>query len=870
MSELNELIQYCENYISTNGINEKVIKAYVDTCRLAKGNEDKDGLLKCTERTKQIINRFCKQEFDCDIWAIEKAYQGKGQQVELVNTYYDILKLEAKEVFESFMLYMERKRPVEERFYQPRIYPMRRVAQGIQELVDDKLDEVFVNCPSRVGKANPLYSKILTPDGFVEMRDIKVGSKVISGNGTVCNVTGVFPQGVKDVYRVHFSDGTSADCCKEHLWRVQSAEDRKDETGNKYQVLELQEICKKLKKRKLFKTFSNYSIDCVKPVRFSKKQLPIPPYFCGAMLTDVGIMEDYVQYKNAWKRLGFDNEYSDEKVIPKDYLYSDVTDRMELLRGMYDALGIVEYSNIEYNAVSKQLAEDIAFLVRSLGGTAKISENGSCYIRNRMTVERRKSYKVTIEMNDTSKPLKKFIDRVEYVGKEKCQCIMVDDPQHLYVMDDFIVTHNTQIVKLGFLWYGSKFPEKSNLYTAYSDKITSAFYDGVIELITDPTYTYAEMFPENVQKKLITDGKDTTIDIIRKKTYPTFTMRSIYGTLNGACDCSGIAVADDLFSGIEEAVSVDRQKTVWDKFDNNFMKRLKRKAKLINMGTRWAVQDVQGRRRNLLENNKDYKTRRWQAIVIPALNENEESNFDYPYDLGYSTKDYLMIRASFEENDDMASWYAQDQQEPIERLGALFTTDNLNYFNPSKDLPDSVPDRIFAAIDPAYGGGDYVSMPICYQFGKFYYIVDVVYNDGEKDVTVPEVTNRIAYHLEKFAPKTAEVHFEENKSTEGYRMECEKQWKALGVPVNATHSAAPNNISKVDRIKNHAPEIRKLYFIDREHRTKEYNKYFQNILTFKTEGKNKHDDGIDSTAQLCDMIYGNKRIRKTTIISSPI
>jgi hypothetical protein len=307
MSELNELIQYCEDYISTNGINEKVIKAYVDTCRLAKGNEDKDGLLKCTERTKQIINRFCKQEFDCDIWAIEKAYQGKGQQVEFVNTYYELLRLEARDLFESFMLYMERKRPVEERFYQPRINPLRRVALGIQNLVDDKLDEIFVNCPSRVGK--------------------------------------------------------------------------------------------------------------------------------------------------------------------------------------------------------------------------------------------------------------------------------------------------TQIVKLGFLWYGSKFPEKSNLYTAYSDKITSAFYDGVIELITDPVYTYADLFPENVEKKLITDGKDTTIDVIRKKTYPTFTMRSIYGTLNGACDCSGIAVADDLFSGIEEAVSVDRQKTVWDKFDNNFMKRLKRKAKLINMGTRWAVQDVQGRRR---------------------------------------------------------------------------------------------------------------------------------------------------------------------------------------------------------------------------------------------------------------------------------
>ena len=137
-------------------------------------------------------------------------------------------------------------------------------------------------------------------------------------------------------------------------------------------------------------------------------------------------------------------------------------------------------------------------------------------------------------------------------------------------------------------------------------------------------YPWMNNFLKNVVKRPITDGKDTTIDIIRKKTYPTFTMRSIYGTLNGACDCSGMAVDDDLFSGIEEALSEDRQATVWGKFDNNFMKRLKRKAKLINMGTRWAPGDVQGRRLNLLQNNPEYAQRRWRAIIIPALNENDE------------------------------------------------------------------------------------------------------------------------------------------------------------------------------------------------------------------------------------------------------
>ena len=580
-SSLISAVDGYEKFLQTHRIDESVIDAYIDASKVAILTEkDIKYGLNITKRTKDIIDKFCRTRTGGTIWDLEKYSQQHEEEYSIVNKYYDVLLTESKEKFESFMLYLERKRPVEDRFYQNRINPLRQVANGIQELVDDELDELFVNCPSRIGK--------------------------------------------------------------------------------------------------------------------------------------------------------------------------------------------------------------------------------------------------------------------------------------------------TQIVKLGFLWYGSKYPEKSNLYTAYSDKITSGFYDGIIEIITDPTYTYDEIFPENVQKRLITDGKDTTIDILRKKTYPTFTMRSIYGTLNGACDCSGMGVDDDLFSGIEEALSIDRQTTVWGKFDNNFMKRLKRKAKLINMGTRWAPLDVQGRRLNLLQNSEEYKDRRWKAIIIPALNENDESNFDYPYNLGYSTKDYLMIRASFEENDDMASWYAQDQQQPIDRHGALFTTDNMQFFNPTKDLPKEVPDRIFAAVDPAYGGGDFVAMPICYQYGTNYYIVDVVYNDGDKEVTIPEVTTRMSGHLKKYFPKTAEVHFEETKTTVVYREKCEKEWEKLGAMVNATHDPAPNNISKIDRIKNHAPDIRKLYFIDRQHRTKEYNKYFQNILTFKTDGKNKHDDGVDATAQLCDMIYGTTTVREVKIIPSPI
>lgn len=429
----------------------------------------------------------------------------------------------------------------------------------------------------------------------------------------------------------------------------------------------------------------------------------------------------------------------------------------------------------------------------------------------------------------------------------------------------------TQIVKMGNLWFGSNRPERSNLYSAYSDKITGGFYDGTIELITDPTYTYAEIFPKNVEKKLITDGKDLTIDLIRKKTYPTFTMRSIYGTLNGACDCDGLGIYDDLFSGIDEALSDDRQRTVWGKFDNNYMPRIKPgKAKLLGIGTRWAPKDVQGRRLELLNTDPDYADIRHREIIIPALNENGESNFDYPYKLGYTTLDYKRRMASFENNDDMASWFAQYQQEPIERKGQMFNVDNMNFFKP-QEIEGIRPDRIFAANDPAYGGGDFVSMPICYEIKGNYYVVDAVYNDGEKDITIPEVTSRMEDRLDKFPKKTAEVHFEETKTTEEYRKKCEEIWQDDGYPINATHDPADNQQAKMDRIKNHAPDIRKLYFLDMKYQSKEYRKYFQNILSCTYEGKMKHDDGVDSTAQLCDMIYGNKHKKRTTIIMpSPI
>lgn len=436
-------------------------------------------------------------------------------------------------------------------------------------------------------------------------------------------------------------------------------------------------------------------------------------------------------------------------------------------------------------------------------------------------------------------PLSLVVEAIQDLADDKLDELFINMPSRV---------GKTQIVKFAYVWWGSRNSELSNLYSAYSDKITTAFYTGCQELMTDPTYTYDEIFPENKIVKV--NGEDETIDLNRVKTYPTFTCRSIYGTLNGACDCSGLAVADDLLSGIEEALSPDRLNTVWGKFDNNFMQRLKKKAKLINMGTRWALLDPQGRRRTLLETKEEYKNRRYRVVCIPALDEKDESNFDYPYDLGYDTEYYHQRRASFEDNDDMASWFAQAMQEPIERQGALFTTESMRFYNGI--LPKGNPDRIFMAVDEAFGGGDYVSAPVCYQFSDDYYIHDVVFNNGDKFVTRPLIRDMILKH------RIQAIQFEETKTTTDYHEWIDEELRKEQFRTNITWQPPSSQKSKLARIFDKAPEIREMYFLESNCRSKEYQKFMQNIFSFKMEGKNTHDDAPDSMAQLCEMKLGGR------------
>lgn len=404
----------------------------------------------------------------------------------------------------------------------------------------------------------------------------------------------------------------------------------------------------------------------------------------------------------------------------------------------------------------------------------------------------------------------------------------------------------TSILMFFTTWLIGRNSEASNLYSAYSDVITAAFYRGVLEILQDPTtYLWRDVFPN--AKLVETNAKDETLNIDRRKRYPSLTCRSLYGTLNGACDCNGFEISDDLIGGIEEALNKDRLMSAWSKVDNNLLPRAKEKAKILWCGTRWSMVDPAGIRMELLQNDEKFRNRRFEIMNLPALDENDESQFCYDYGVGFSTEYYRQRRASFERNNDMASWTAQYMGQPIERDGALFSPGDFRYYNGT--LPDGEPDRIFMAVDPAFGGGDFVAAPVCYQYGNDVYVHDVVYDDGDKRVTQPLLVAAIMKHNVQAA------QFEATKATMDYKEGVEEQLKAKGYRLNITTKAAPTDKAKFQRIFDKAPDIREnMVFLESGKRSKAYSLFMQNVFSYTMFKKSAHDDAPDSLTMAMNMV----------------
>jgi len=447
------------------------------------------------------------------------------------------------------------------------------------------------------------------------------------------------------------------------------------------------------------------------------------------------------------------------------------------------------------------------------------------------------------------KTLKPIVDALQDLADDKLDELFIAMPPR---------TGKTSLLAFTVSWLMGKNPDAPNLYSSYTGTICGKFYDAVLEIINDEhTYRWGDVFPQ--KDKIKTDALEKTVNVGRAKHYPTLTCRSIDGTLNGATDVDGgFAIGDDFVSGIEEAMSKDRMIKLWSKVSNDYMSRGKpATTKYIWMGTRWSLIDPEGMRIDLLENGAETSKRRYKIINLPALNEKDESNFDYPYKKGFTTDNYRMLRENFERNNDMASWFAQYMGTPIEREGALFNPSDFQYFNGV--LPDGKPDRVFMAVDPAFGGGDFVASPICYQYDDTVYVADVVYNDGDKRVTQPEIIAK----AERYGVNLIQV--EVNKSTEGFVDGLTEQMKNKGYRCTIKTKNSSSQTSKWARIFDKAPDIRENFvFLDMSHRSRDYTKFLENVFSYKINIsdralKRQHDDAPDSLAQAAELLTVKKQ-----------
>jgi hypothetical protein len=355
------------------------------------------------------------------------------------------------------------------------------------------------------GKAQPLYSDVITPTGIKKMGDIKIGDLVSTPDGKSAKVIGIYPQGIKDNFRVTFTDGTSMECNDEHLFEVSylNWNRHKKETYKITKVMTLKEIQKDYinSKEKL-----KYYIPMTKPIEFSNvEKLPIDPYLLGILIGD-GCMTysaNHISISNSENDIiekvkfilnednmalykSSDNDYyiknvkslkeslmdlnlygcySHEKFIPDMYKFNSVKNRIKLLQGLIDTDGCIEKDKcVYYYSSSKRLINDVKFLVESLGGITNLMTKKTEYTNNNgEKVICRDNYRLFIKLpsdiipfsslKHTSKYVKsekykepaRKISKIEKIGETAMQCIMVDSDRHLYLTNDFIVTHNTSL-----------------------------------------------------------------------------------------------------------------------------------------------------------------------------------------------------------------------------------------------------------------------------------------------------------------------------------------------------------------------------------------------------------------------------------------
>lgn len=443
------------------------------------------------------------------------------------------------------------------------------------------------------------------------------------------------------------------------------------------------------------------------------------------------------------------------------------------------------------------------------------------------------------------KQLKPITDALQQLEKRELELLTISLPPGV---------GKTTLAEFFLTWTGGRHWEQPSLIGSHSNSFLRGVYGEVLRFL-DPEgdYKFNDVFP--TVKVVNTNAQDMMIDLGEKETdakrFMTFEFSSIGSGNAGKVRAGNLLYCDDLVPDLETALSRERMDKLYSQYATDLRQRKIGSAAELHIATRWSVHDVIGRLERLYEDDPKAK-----FLSFPALDDNDESNFDYPIAAGFSTKFYHQQREAMDE----MSWNALYMNQPVEREGQLYPEASLRrYFQ----LPEAEPDAILAVCDTKDRGSDYCVLPIAYQYGQDCYIADVVCENYAPQIVDANLISALVKH------KVQMCQFESNSA--GGRV-AEKVQNGVhergGITKITTKWTSQNKETKI--IVNAPFVMEHFLFKDKSviGNDKEYRTFLSFLTSYTMAGKNAHDDVPDAMAQFA-LYVQNLSMGKVTVFSSP-
>lgn len=536
------------------------------------------------------------------------------------------------------------------------------------------------------------------------------------------------------------------------------------------------------------------------------------------------------------------HELSNKEIIVR-LLKSDLSDYDNLL----SLLGMANEVIREDKELSRKLANKFRFLALRLCATGDIKYYDLYNKALLFLAQEHKdfdSYLLYVEKNRDPE------DRYYQPRRNKIYWLvqkmqrLIDDELDILSISMPPGTGKTTLGEFFISFVMGHYPNTPNLMSSHSGFMTRMFYDAVLNIITSNEYCWSDVFPDIVFEG--NNAKEETINLGRWQPFKTLTCRPIRGSLTGVTRCEGFLYVDDLVSGIEEALSIDRLDKLYGEYTTDLKSRKKKKAKEIHIATRWSVHDVIGRLERMYEGNP-----RAEFIAVPDIDpQTGKSNFDYDYDVGFDEKYFHDMEMSMDD----VSYRCLYKSDPIEREGILYHPTELQRY--IGGLPDREPDSILAICDTKDTGTDYNFLGVFYQYGDRYYLEDLVFKNIDPG-TLDELNSDmlVKHHVQQ-------AQFESNKEGSRTANEVERLVKAKGGRCHITKKYTTQN-KETKIIVNSSWVKEHVIFKDiTEYEPKsDYGVMMSFLCSYTQLGKNKHDDAPDTLAmfaQFVDALLGGE------------